>query len=102
MFRTRKRLTNTVLNVDNEKVAKSNSVKYLGVIIDSRQKFDGEVKKVLQRTACGIKVLNTLSKSLPEKTKILLLNAIVISHLLYSALILFGLHKSLLATLKNN
>ena len=50
--------------------------------------------------ACGIKVLNTLSESLPEKTKVLLLNAIVISHLHYSALILIGLQKSLLTTLE--
>ena len=77
---------------------KKNSVKYLGVIIDSKLNFDGEV--ILQRMACGIKVLNTLSKNLPEKTKILLLNAIVISHLHYSALILIGLQKSLLTTLE--
>ena len=100
VFSTRKRLTNTVLNVDNKRIAESNSVKYLGVIIDSKLKFDGEVKKILQRMACGIKVLNTLSKSLPEKTKVLLLNAIVISHLHYSALILIGLQKSLLTTLE--
>ena len=100
MFSTRKRLTNTVLNVDNERIAEANSVKYLGVIIDSKLKFDGEVKKILQRMACGIKVLNTLSKSLPEKTKVLLLNAIVISHLHYSALILIGLQKSILTTLE--
>ena len=75
-------------------------MKYLGVIIDSKPKFDGEVKKILQRMAYGIKVLNTLSKSLPEKTKALLLNAIVISHLHYSALILIGLQKSLLTTLE--
>ena len=100
VFSTRKRLTNTVLNVDNERIAESNSVKYLGVIIDSKLKFDGEVKKILQRMACGIKVLNTLSKSLPEKTKVLLLNAIVISHLPYFALILIGLQKSLLTTLE--
>ena len=93
-------LTNTVLNIDNERLAESNIVKYLGVIIDSKLKFDGEVKKVLQRMACGIKVLNTLSKSLPEETKILLLNTIVISHLHYSALILIGLQKSLLTTLE--
>ena len=85
---------------DNERIAESNSVKYLGVIIDSKLKFDGEVKKILQRMACGIKVLNTQSKSLPEETKILLLNAIVISHLHYSALILIGLQKSLLKTLE--
>ena len=36
---------NTVLNVDNEKIVESNSVKYLGVIFDSKLKFDGEVKK---------------------------------------------------------
>ena len=50
--------------------------------------------------ACGIKILNTLSKRLPEKTKFLLLNAIIISHLHYSALILIGLRKSLLITLE--
>ena len=75
-------------------------MKYLGVIIDSKLKFDGEVKKILQRIACRIEVLNTLSKSLPEKTKVLLLNAIVISHLYYSNLILIGLQKSLLTTLE--
>ena len=100
VFSTRKRLTNTVLNVDNERLAESNSVKYLGVIIDSKLKFDGEVKKILQRMTCGIKVSNTLSKSLPEKTKVLIINAIVISHLHYSALILIGLQKSLLTTLE--
>ena len=70
-----------------KKRAESNSLKYLGVIIDSKLKFDGEMKKILQRTACGINVSKTLSKSLSEKTKILLLNALVISHLHYSALI---------------
>ena len=81
VFSTRKRLTNTVLNVDNERIAESNSVQYLGVIIDNKLKFDGEVKKILQRMACGKKVLNALNKSLPEKTKILSLNALVIGHL---------------------
>ena len=100
VFSTRKWLTNSDLNIDNERIAESNSVKYLGVIIDSKLKFDGEVKKILQRMACGIKVLNTLSKSLPEKTKILLLNAIVISHLYYYALILKGFQRSLLTTLE--
>ena len=100
VFSTRKRLTTTVLNVDNERIAESNSVKYLGVIIDSKLKFDGEVKKILQRMACGIKVLNTQSKSLPEKTKVLLPNAIVISHLHDTALVLIGLQKSLLTSKK--
>ena len=102
MFSTRKRLSHTVLNVDNERIAESNSVKYLGVIIDSKLKFGGEVKKILQRMACGIKVLSTLSKSLPEKTKVLLLNTIVITHLHYYALTLIGLQKSLITTLEKH
>ena len=100
VFSTMKRLTNTVSNVDNERVAEPNSVKYLGLIIDSKLKFDGEVRKILQRMACGIKVLNTLSKSLPVKRKVLLLNAIIICHLHYSAIILIGLQKSLLTNLE--
>ena len=88
----------TVLNVDNQKKAESNSVKYLGVIIDSKIKLDGEMKKILQRLACGINIINTLSKSLPEKTKILLLNAI--SHLQYSPLNFIVLQKSVLTTLE--
>ena len=55
VFSIKKRLTNTVLNVDNERIAESNSVKYLGLIIDSKLKFVGELKKILQRLACGIK-----------------------------------------------
>ena len=69
VFKTRKRLTNTVLNVDNERIAESNSVKYLGVIIDSKLKFDREVKKILQRMSCGIKILNTLKKNYQRKRK---------------------------------
>ena len=88
---SRKRLSNTVLNV-----AESNTVKYLGVIIDSELNIDGKVKKILQRMACGIAILKTLNKSLPEKTKTLLLNAIVIRHLHFSAFVLKGLQNSLL------
>ena len=69
VFSTRNRLTNIVPNVDNEKEAESNSVMYLGVIIDNKLKFDAEVKKILQRMDCGIKFLNTIGESLPEKTK---------------------------------
>ena len=56
VFSTRKRLTNTVLNVDNEKTADSNSVIYLGVIIAAKLKFAREVKKIFQRMTFGTKV----------------------------------------------
>ena len=44
VFSTRKRLTKSVLNIDNEQIAESNSVKYPGVV-DSKLKSEGEVKR---------------------------------------------------------
>ena len=55
VFSTRKRLTNTVLNVDKEKIAESNSVKYLGVIIYSKLKFDGQVKQFFREWLVELK-----------------------------------------------
>ena len=83
-----------------KKIAESNSVKCLGLIKNSKLKIDGEIEKILQRMACEINILNTLNKSLPEKTKILLFNALVISRLHYFALILIELQKSLLTLLE--
>ena len=90
------------MNIDNEKKAESDSMKWLGVIYDGKLNFDGEVKKILQRMASGLKVLTTLSTSSQEKTEILLPFAIVISHLQYSALFLLGLQNSILTIWNNN
>ena len=59
VFSTRKRLNDTILNVDNEKIAESNSMKYLGLIVDNKLNFDGEVKK---RKAMRIKQLDLSKK----------------------------------------
>ena len=59
VFSTRKRLKDTILNVDNEKIAESNSMKYLGVINDNNLNFDGEMKK---RKAMRIKQLDLSKK----------------------------------------
>ena len=50
VFGIRKRLTNKVQNVDMEKIAESNSVKYVGVIIDGNLRF-GELKKISSENA---------------------------------------------------
>ena len=52
-----------------KKIAESTSVKYPGVVIDNKLKFDEEVKTILDGLACGIKVLNTLSNRSPEEKK---------------------------------
>ena len=66
---TTKRLTNTVLKVDNEQIAESINTKYIFVFIDSKLKVDGEVKKIVQKIACGTKVSITLSNVYQRKRK---------------------------------
>ena len=51
--------------------------------------------------ACGIKTLYCVRELLPEKICLSLLNALVISHLHYSALLLNGISQNLITTLEN-
>ena len=50
---------------------------------------------------CGIKTLYAIRDSFPEKTRLLIMNALVISHVHYSAIILLnGISENLLTTLE--
>ena len=78
----------------NYKIPNVNCVKYLGIYLDCTLNFQEELKRVILKMATGIETLKRISRPFPEKTRLLLLNALVISHLHYSAL--------LLASSKNN
>ena len=89
--------------IEDAKAALAEPLCYLINQFITEEKFPQDLKKACVNPL--FKNGNTkdpfnYSKSLPEKTKILLLKAIVISHLHYSALILIGLQKSLLTTLE--
>ena len=58
-----------------------------------------DVKNLLMKMACGIKTSYSVRDLFPEKTRFLLLNALVISHLHYSSVILNGITENLLTTL---
>ena len=77
-----------------------NSVKYLGVFLDQNLTFQDEVKSTLQKMSCGIKCLYSIRDLFPEKTRLMLLNALVVSHLQYSALLLTGITENLMTTLE--
>ena len=49
--------------------------------------------------AVGIKVMYSIRNSVSEKTRITLLNALVLSHLHYSIILLIGIQSSLILTL---
>ena len=50
--------------------------------------------------ACGIKTLQSLKKPLPVKTRLLIMNALVISHLHYPAILLSGISANLVISLE--
>ena len=77
-------------------------VKYLGVHIDCNLSFDEEIKIVLRKMAVGLKVIYSIKKIFPEKTRSALLNALVLSHLHYPNVLFSGLEKPLRVTLNNN
>ena len=79
----------------------SNSVKYLGIFLDQNLTFQDEVKSILQKMSCGIKCLYSIGDLFPEKkTRLMLLNALVVSHLQYSAILLTGIFENLMTTLE--
>ena len=86
------------LQVKNHSTSLSSFVKYLGVYLD--QNLTYEVKHVLKKMACGIKTIYAVKQFLPAKICLLLLNALVLSHLHYPAILLQGISQNLLALKK--
>ena len=70
--------------------------------MDQNLKYELEVKHLLKKMACGIKTLYCVRELLPEKICLSLLNALVISHLQYPALLLNVISQNLKTTLLEN
>ena len=91
---------NHTLKVKNQIINTSTTVKYLGVYLDQNLKFQDEVKNILRKMATGIKTLYAIRDIFPIATRLLLLNALVLSHLHYSAILLTGISENLITTLE--
>ena len=99
--RSRALHTNDIkLKIGNCFIRKSESIKYLGVFIDSALTHQDEVKSILRKKACGIKTLYSLREVISDNYKVMTLNALVISHLLCSAVLLTGININLIRSLK--
>ena len=93
-------LQNKELKVKDKIIKSVSCAKYLGVYLDQNLNYQNEVKNLLRKMACGIKTLYALRESFPQKTLILLMNALVISHVNYSAILLSGISDNLITTLE--
>ena len=88
---SKKKLTeNLSLKVGNYKNNLTETVKFLGVKIDISLTFDKEINKILQKTATLIQTIKCIRDKIPLRTRILLLNTLVLSHLHYPCMLLNG------------
>ena len=83
-----------------KKIEEKTNVKYLGVVLDPFLTFQDEIKNILRKMACGIKTLQSIKKPLPVKTRLLIMHALVISHLHYPAIVLKGRSANLMISLE--
>ena len=93
-------IKNVELQVRSHSIKQKECVKYLGVLLDPNLNYQNEVKNILRKIACGIKTIYCVRDFLPTKTRLLLLNALVISNLHYSSILLNGISRSLISTLE--
>ena len=75
------------LDLCNEKIEPSHSIKKLGVHLDKHLKYDVQVKHTLKKMATSIKTLAQIRGSLPKETRLLLYRSLVISQLEYPILL---------------
>ena len=98
---SKKARTPSYLNFNDVNIGESLSVRYLGIILDNKLNFKEEIKRILSRMACSIKILKDIRNCFPIKTtRVTLLNALVLSHIQYLSLILFDIRKNLMITLE--
>ena len=97
---SKKARTPSHLKVNDVHIGESSSVRYLGIILDNKLNFKEEIKRILSRMACSIKILKDIRNCFPIKTRVTLLNALVFSHIQYSSLMLVGIRKNLMITLE--
>ena len=88
------------LKVHNQVISAISNVKYLGVYLCQNLNYQIEIKKILRKMALGIKSLYSVRDIFPQKARKMLLNALVVSHLHYSAILSRGISENFLTTLE--
>ena len=68
--------------------------------MDRNLNYQVEVKNILRKMACSIKTIYYIRDFLPEETRLFLLNALMISYLQYSSVLLNGISQGLIWTLE--
>lgn len=79
----------TELKINDEILQRVNSIKYLGIIIDSKLKFEDHINYTIEKVANKIGVMQRTTKFIQKKYKIILYKSIIEPHFVYCPSILF-------------
>ena len=82
------------LKVHNQVISEISNVKYLGDYLDQNLNYQIEIKNILRKMALGIKSMYSFRDIFPQKTRKLFLNALVVSHLHYLAILISGISEN--------
>ena len=98
VFSKTKRTTNTHMAVDIVVIDEKEAIKHLGVQIDRLLTFQEATKHKLKKWLPVLR-LYTIRRTIPGNKKKLILNALVLSHIHYSAAIIQSINQNLILTL---
>ena len=99
IFSETKLTTNTQMVIDNVVIDEKEAMKYLGVYVDRLLNFPRRNKTHTKKMATGIKTIYTIRRTIPQDMKKLILNALVLSHIYYSATTIQSINQNLVLTL---
>ena len=88
-----KNTTEASIKTGDKIIASKKLVKFLDIMVNSHLNFQEEVKKILKRMISGIKTIAAILKPFDIQTRIILLQALVFSHLHYSSSLLSGISR---------
>ncbi|XP_055388140.1 uncharacterized protein LOC129616511 [Condylostylus longicornis] len=80
---------NIAVKVDNVEIESVQSIKYLGVFVDNKLKFDEHTDYIRGKISKKIGFLARIRKSVSEKCAVMLYNSLILPHIDYCSSILF-------------
>ena len=87
IFHTTKRKKNDLeLIIDNTKIERVHEFNFLGLMLNENLNWKNHINKISNKVSSTIGILNKLKHFLPLKTKVLLYNSLILSHLNFGIL----------------
>lgn len=100
-------ITNKLININDLKIFINgskldivNEIKYLGVILDNKLKFDSNVSQICKKIGQKLNVLNRLRHELNQNQKLYLYKTIIQPHFMYCPSIIFLANESEISRLQ--